>query len=79
MACGCNKNPMRNTGRGSVVGPIRNAVSRPVSQNISIQSILPPNPSQVPNPTPINQVAMDEERRRIEKLRRDAIRKALNK
>lgn len=79
MACGCGKTPMKNTGRGSVVGPIKNAVSRPVSQNISIQSVFPPNPSQAPNPAPTNPAVMDEERRRIEKLRREAIRKALGK
>lgn len=76
MACGCGK-AMRNTSKNyGVIGPIHQAANRNISQGISIQSTT--NNTSTSN-LPDTSATMDEERRRIEKLRREAIKKALNK
>jgi|FreactcultureFD7_1027221.scaffolds.fasta_scaffold07027_5 hypothetical protein len=70
MACGCSKKASRSTGSGnrSAVSPRGSSIVPSVSQLRS-----PTNASQQ-NPGVLNA-----EQKRVQSLRRDAIRKALNK
>jgi hypothetical protein len=70
MGCGCSKGGNRNTRRSSgPVGGERNSTTVPNNQ-ISQQSIAPKNENKNTN---------SQDRRNIEKIRKEAIRRALGK
>jgi hypothetical protein len=84
MGCGCNKGMKGVAKSSAVVGPIRSQQVRLGSINRTISNQISPiiSAQSVPQPgtTPGLQSpqGMDEERRRVERLRREAIKKALN-
>lgn len=76
MGCGCGrKGTPRSTGFRPAVGPIANSPNLAANQ---------PSPAQLRalgvqnNVDPITQQRLDADRLRIEKLRREAVRRALN-
>jgi len=76
MGCGCSKNGNRNTNRSSAVTPasVQNRNVTPV-QNVNTSSIS----QQSLAPKTENKVVNSNDRRNIEKLRREAIRRALGR
>lgn len=72
MGCGCSKNGNRNTNR-AVVSPVN--VNRNVSPVQNTSSIS----QQSLSPKQENKVVNSGDRRTVEKLRREAIRKALGR
>lgn len=75
MACGCRGN---NNTRTPIFRPVTSARSVQVPSP-SPRTITPqPNQSMTPN-QPINPNSVQSEKRRVQALRRDAIRKSLNK
>lgn len=77
MACGCKKGIRQ--GRGAIIRPTTNA--RSTSGGIAA-GVTPSQlrAQQVQSPTPVkNATGLTAERRKTQAIRRDAIRKALNK
>lgn len=76
MGCGCSKGGKRNTGRAVNQNP------QPVQRdNVTVQSAqvqAQQAPSNI-QPQPTNRVTNSIDRRNIEKLRREAIKKALGR
>lgn len=76
MACGCSKNRgMRNTTRNPVVGPRPVANQPRIQPTVTAQAVPPASPV---GAAPFSD-GLDQERLRVEKLRREAIRRALNR
>lgn len=73
MGCGCSKGGNRNTGRATTNGFGTGSQQRNTNNNITVQNVEQ-NSSVAPNQTPSNKPI---DRRSIEKIRREAIKKAL--
>jgi len=78
MACGCSKNRGGASRNGPVLRPTTSV--RSTSGGIAAG----PTPTQLraqatPSPPPANAAGLSAERRKVQAIRRDAIRKALNK
>jgi hypothetical protein len=76
MGCGCSKNGNRNTNRSAAVTPAT-AQARNITpvQNTNTSSIS----QQSLSPKPENKIVNSADRRNVEKLRREAIRRALGR
>ena len=73
MACGCNKNSRRTT-NSPAISP-RNISGRIAATNAQAR---PQNSPQIPNQE-LNPSALNSERRKVQALRREAIRRTLGK